>query len=802
MFRNYVVLAIRSFLKDKLVSLINLVGVSVAVAFGMLAVVFVYNELTYDLFHVNAERIYRIRQRSGDQFMSRTAWPLGPAIAREVPNAKVVRIFKARGSVAYGEKSLRFWVSYVDPSFLDVFSFPMAMGDASMPLIDVRSIVITEKVARKLFPGVNPVGKIVTLDEKELYTVTGVLSRLPENSSIEFDCLVPADAADAYLNSWATVGVRTVASAGAPADPGESLKGILRMFPVATTFVLLPEYLKPRNIEDRLPRVVERMWGRQATVAISLSLQPFNEVHFDQQTLGVERSTNPVYIYVFSGIALIVITISCVNFSALAIGRSFLRTTETGVRRVFGARRFQFVSQYLVESVLLALLAFLVGLGFVGAILPSFNSLMGTSISLYGQLGVTTSLSVILLSLVIGLIAGLYPALALSRLQPTDIIGAQLMIRNPGSLMQLMLVVQLAMSMVLMISTLAMKAQLDFIAHKSPGFRTDGVIIVETGQLSETSPGLVEAFVDRLATYPIVTGVTRGRHPLSNRQGSGGFVKAEGRTVRGVETIGVDYGFLETLRIAILEGRDFSKSIPADREAVIINQALMRQFGWQSASDKILEWNGNRDVPIVGVVRDFHFRSLHEQVRPAVIFLDPDFCDIAFVLSTSDEDRQVLDILRKEWNDIAPLQPFRAKFLEDDLKNQYKKDGKWLDVIQLLAFLALGLACFGTFGVTGFSVARRTKEIGIRKVFGAPIPRLMAHLSIDYIRILILATIFAGVIAYFSLRQWLQSFVYRVDLIEPIITGAVLTFAFVMFTVSYKTYRAATANPANTLRDE
>ena len=800
MFRNYFVLAVRNFLKDKLVSTINLVGISIAVAFGMLAVVFAYNELTYDLFHANSERIYRIRQKSGDQFMSRTAWPLGPAIASEVPNAMVVRIFNSRGSVAYGERSLRFRVSYVDPSFLNVFSFPMAVGDTSMALADVRSIVITEKVARKMFPGVNPVGKVVTLNENEPYTVTGVLSRLPENSSISFDCLVPADAADAYLNSWVTLGVRTVPAAGASSDPGESLSGMLRMFPVATTFVLLPEYLKPKDINDRLSRVVEKMWGRQATVAINLSLQPLSEVHFDQHTEGAERSTNPVYIFVFSGIALIVIAISCVNFSALAIGRSFLRTTETGVRQIFGARRFQFVSQYLVESALLALLAFLVGLGLVGAVLPSFNSLMGTNISLYGQLGVTTSLSVLLLTPVIGLLAGLYPALALSRLQPADIISAQPMIRNPGSLMWLMLVFQLAMSMVLMISTLAMKAQLDYIVHKNPGFRTDGVILVETGQLSETSPDLVEAYVERLATYPIVTGVARGRHPLSNRLGSGGFVIAEGRTVRGVETIGVDYGFLKTLRIAILEGRDFSKLIPTDREAVIINQALMRRFGWENASGKYLDWNDNRDVAIVGVVRDFHFRSLHEQVRPGLIFLEPEYCDITFVLSTSNEDRQVLDILRKEWNEIAPSQPFQGRFLEDDLKNQYKEEKKWLDVIQLLAFLALGLACFGTFGVTGFSVARRTKEIGIRKVFGAPIPRLMARLSIDYIKILALASIFAGVIAYLSVRQWLQNFVYRIDLIEPIIIGAVLTFVFVMLTVSYKTYRSATANPADTLR--
>ena len=776
MFRNYMTLAFRSVLKNKLVSLINIGGFSVALAFGMLAVVFVHNEWTYDRFHVNVDRIYRICMGSGDRLISRTPWPLGPAVAREFPDANVVRVYRSRPSIAYGRRSFRFGVRYVDESFLDVFSFPLAKGDALTALRDVRSIVITEKVSRKLFPGENPVGKVVTVNKKKPYTVTGVLSRLPENSSIVFDCLLPADAADESLNSW--------------------------RFSSANTFVLLPQYLVPRKIKDRLSRVVQRGWGQGANAAISLLLQPFNEVHLDQRTLGVERSSNAVYIYIFCGIALIVITISSVNFSALAIGRSLLRAKEAGVRRLFGAQRRQVAAQYLVESVLLALMALVAGLGLMGAILPSFNSVVGTKISMFGQLSVTTLLYVLLLTVAIGILAGLYPALALSRPQPAEVLNARTGSVNPGILMRLLLVVQFAMSMVLMMCALAMTAQLNLLTNKNPGFRTDGVIAVETGRLLEASAGLVEVFEKNITSYPEIIGVARGQHPLSNKLRLEGFARADGMTVHGVETIAVDHDLLKTLEFDLLEGRDFSRSISTDRNAVIINRALMKQFGWRSAKNKTVDWNGNGDAPIIGVIDDFHFKSFHRQVAPAVILLRPEYCNLSFVLSTSDKDRDILDILQKEWHKVAPSHPFRARFLEDDLKNQYKKDEKWLNAIQLPAILALGLACLGAFGLTSFSVAHRTKEIGIRKVFGTPIHRLMARLSIDFTKIVILAAIVAGPIAYLVLREWLQNFVYRIDLIAPVIAGGVLTCAFVILAVSFKTYKAATQNPANTLRDE
>lgn len=776
MFRNYMTMAFRSLLKNKLISLINISGLSIALASAILAMVFAHSEWTYDLFHANVDRIFRVRLKIRDQVINRTPLPLGPAIASEMPDVKVVRVRKGRRSIENGENSFRVSVNYVDPSFLEVFSFPMLMGDASTALRDLHSIVITKDLARKLFQDVSPLGRVVILNTGVAYKVSGVLSTLPENSSIVFDCLLPFNALGESRNSWKVFG--------------------------ASTFVLLPSYMERRYCEDRLPAVVRSGWGNKATATISLLLQPYNEVHLDQYRRGVEPTSNPIYMYVFLGVSLSVIAISCVNYSALTIGRTFSRAKEAGVRRLLGAERRQLVSQYLMESGLLVLLALIVGLGLVGSLLPSFSSVVGRKLSLTGQLNVVTSLCILLLTASIGLLAGLYPALALSRLQSVKVLYARAASVKSGSLMRLLLVTQFAMSMVLIMATVAMAAQLNLLVTKNPGFRTDGVIVVDTGRLLETSAGLVDVYEGKIASYPNIIGVARGQHPLSNRQAIIGFVKAEGRIVDRVENIAVDYGFLKTLEFKLLEGRDFSRLYSIDPNAVIINQALMRRLGWQTAANKVVDWNAGKDAPIIGVVRDFHFKSFHEKVAPAVIFLKPEFCRKLYIVSTSDEGRRTLDILRKEWHEIVPSQAFRARFIEDDLKIQYKKDENWLHAVQLSAILALGIACLGAFSLTSFSVDRRTKEIGIRKVFGATVPRLMAYLSFDFIKIVILAAIIAVPIVYFFLKEWLRDFVYRIDLIVPIIAGGLLTFAFVVFTVSSKTYRAATLNPAKTLNSD
>ena len=777
MFTNYMALAIRSLFKNKLVSLINIGGLSIGLAFGIFAVIFAYNELTYDLFNVNVDRIYRIRVRMGDEFTSRTPWLLGPTIAHEFPDVEVVRVRPGRGSITHREKSFKVAVSYVDPSYFNVFSFPMAIGDASTALRDVRSIVITERVASKLFPRANPVGRMVTLYEKEEYIVTGVLSTFPENSSIVFDCLVAADSATESFDSW--------------------------NFNIATTFVLVPKYLKPLDIEDRLPKVVHKGWGYQSTASMSLLMQPFKEVHFDQRTVGFERTSNPAYMGVFFGIALIVITISSVNYSALAIGRAISRKKEAGVRKLFGCHRRQLVCLYLVESVLLALLALIVGLALTGATLPTFSSLVVTKITLLGHLSVTTFLCLLLLTLAIGLMAGLYPALVFSRQQPVELLNARPEnVMNSGFLLRLLLVIQFAMSMALVMGAFAMAAQLNLLVNRNPGFRSDGIVVIQSGGLRQISPGLVDAFESSILSLPNVISVGRSQHRLDNRSSFSGYATAEGKTIEDVEVIDVGYGFLKTLDIKLLEGRDFSRDISTDRRAVIINQALMKELGWRSANNKVVDWNGNGDAPIIGVVKDFSFKSFHHMVSPAIFCLRPEWGSRSFVRMASMEDRHTLETIRREWHKIAPWQSFRATFLKDELKNQYRKDEKWLNAIKLPAILTFGLACLGAFGLTSFSLAQRTKEIAIRKVYGTPIYRLMAHQSIDFVKIVILAAIFAGPITYLVLREWLQNFVYRIDLTTPIIMGAALTFAIVMVIVSCKTYKAASHNPANTLRDE
>ena len=777
MIRNFAIMAFRCFLRNKLIFVVNLGGFSIALAFGVLAIVYVHNDWTYDRFHVNAPYIYRVCLEREDRFNAVTPWPLGPALTSRFPDLKIVRVHRSGGFIGDGEKSFRVKVSLVDPLFLKVFSFPLATGDASTALRDLRSIVITEKVARKLFPDTDPVGKVVMLNRgsEEAYTVSGVLSSIPENSSIMFDCLLPLDpAGGGMLNSWSVISG-------------------------TTTYVLLPEFVDRSDLQYGLDEIVKRGWGKETKA--SLFLQPLKEIHFDRRIRGVETVGSPGYGYVMLGIAFIVIAIASVNFVALTIGRMSMRTKEVGVRRLLGAKKRQLIAQYLGESILLALIALTLSVVLVDAMLPRFNSLVGTQISLYGQASVTKISYVVTLAVATGVVAGLFPAVVFSRLQPAEVLCGRSIALTPGLLMRFLLVVQSAMAMVLVMGTLAMAIQYTRLIRMNPGFEINGVIVVETGDLVFFSPGVVDVYMKRIAAYPNVLGVARSQHPLNSRYFSRGFVEAEGITIRDVETIAVDHDFLKTLGFTLLEGRNFAREMSSDRRAVIVNEAFKKQFGWHRVSNNVIDLNGNGDHEVIGVVQDFHFRSYHHKVGPAVFFLSPEYCRRVFVRIAS-EERNALDILRKEWEDIAPSKPFRAAFLQDELKHQYKKDRQWLNAVQFSAILALSLSCLGAFALTSLAVAHRAKEIGIRKVFGSTTPRLMALLCSDFLKLTGLATLFASPVAYYTLREWLQSFSYRIDLIVPIIAGGGLTFVIVLLVVSYRTYRGATLNPVATLRCE
>lgn len=773
MVRSYFTLAIRNLIRHKMISVINIVGMSIAMAFVILAFLFVEHEWMYDRFHAHAHRIYRLGLQNRSGMNCNTPGPLGPAVARAFPDVQVARIYHTGGITRYGPRSFRVKLKYVDAAFLDIFTFPLSMGDAASALRDLRSVVLTEEMAQKLGLGAQPIGKVVTIAEKG-YLVSGIATDIPENSSLAFDGLLPFDAAEnPNLKSW-------------------------RARDNTSTYVLLPERAERAQIEARLQDVIRERWEDT-----QLFLQPLGDVHFNRQIRGIEKVSNPIYFVVILGIALIVVLIASVNFIALSIGRSSIRAKEVGIRKLVGAGRRQVIVQHLAESILGALLAMWLGIGVAELLLPSFNAFVGMKLSLLEHGNSSKLLVIGMLSVVVGAMAGLYPAFVFSRFQAVEILTARTKRLSPGVLIRTMGVFQFAMSMALIMGALAMVAQIEFLKNKYVGFDTENLVVIQGyGPEGMLDSKKLYLYQDGISSYPAVIEATRAGHELSNRSSIRGYVKAEGKQI-AVESIGVGHNYLRTVGLDLLEGRDFSKTMETDMDrSIIVNETFVKRFGWQRGAGKtVLTTFSLGETKIIGVVKDFHFRSLHVEVAPVALILRP-VCDRLLVRIAPDEIASTVAMLKTEWEKVAPDIPFRLAFLEDNLASQYEKDQRWFHLIIFSAVLAVCLACLGAFGLTALSVARRTHEIGIRKVLGASVPQLMMLLSRDFIVLLLIANALAWSVAYYFLGEWLRAFAYQIDLTLPLFTGGMLTLAVVLITVSIQTYRTATRDPVQTLRHE
>ncbi len=790
MIHNYMILAIRSLVKNKLTALINVIGISIALAYGMLALLYVHNEWTYDQFHENVDRIYRICLKSPNRINASTPGPLGPAFENEFSGITVSRAYRTRGAAVKGENTFSLELRYVDPEFLDIFLFPLVSGNAA--LHNVRTILITRETAQKLFPNTNPIGQTITLRPTQWmsiegspapkgkdHIISGILKDIPKHSSLQFDGLLPFDAAtETHLNTWGFTG-------------GTS------------TFVMFPEAMTLQQVQDRLPDIGKTLADKAGYPgAFQFFLQPLKDIHFDQSVRGPEPVSNPTYSYVLMGIALIIILVSGTNFSVLTIGLSSTRSKEVGIRKLFGAHRQQLIGQYLGESIILSFLALGLGIVLAELMLPSFNALMDKELALK-YIDLTTILYVLVLTLTIGTISGFYPALVLSRFQTVEILSARIASLKPTFLLRILLILQFALSTVLLIGSLTMTWQIEFLKNKNLGVYTKNVVLISSYDLEDIFPNAIDVYKDKIAAYSQIIGTTRVGHVLSNRTKIRGWVKSEGKKLDGIETIYVGYDFIKTMNLRLLKGRDFSRSIDDKDNAIIVNEAFVKRLGWENGAGRMIsDIDGNGPATIIGVIENFHFRSLHHTVAPATLILYPEMCSYLLVRISPDDIPKTMDFLRKEWQRIAPSTNFKFTFLKDDIDRQYRKDQRWFSTIRFSAIFALCLASLGVFGLTTLSMAKRNQEIGIRKVLGASVNQLMVLLSKDFIKLVILANVIAWPVAYYTLSPWLQVFAYRIDLMLPMTLGSVIALIVVGVTVSIQTYRAATDHPVNALRHE
>ena len=787
MFRNYLIVAYRNLVRHKAYSAINIIGLAIGISFSILTILYVRHEWSFDAFHEKADRIYRVYTKGevgeGSVAMATMPGPLGPALAEAFPTQmqRVVRIHTTSRTFKFEDRSFRRRIAYVDPGFRDVFTFPMLKGDPETALDRKDAIVITEKTARRFFGREDPIGKSISFtrdSEVRQPVITGILKDIPATSSIQFDCLQSFENVEDALDTWNMVSNTSI-------------------------YVLLHEPVNVAALEGLFPRFVKWSWPIMGEKQ-EMKLQPLSDVRFSPKIRAPEPATDRAYSYILLCVAVLILFIACVNFTSLALARSPSRAREVGIRKVAGARRLQVIAQFLSESILLGLVALAVGLVLAEVLMPLFNSLMAHELSLVANLDGSAVAALIGMAMIVGLFAGSYPAFILSGFVPIYVLNDRSRIVGAGVLSRFLLVFQIAMSAALVICALVVTLQLDYLRNKPLGFDSEHLIGVwQAGKLRDQGKDGIEPYRDALLSHHAILGVTGMFHLMDNRQQSRGGVVYDGTDIKGVEIFYVDYDFVPTLDIELIEGRNYSRDLGKDVAAsVIINETLARQLGPGSPIGKTLRFFD--EMTVIGVVKDFHFRSLHHKIGPALLKCEPEYPFSRLVVRVRPDDIPgTLAYMRDRWEAVTQSSGFRYFFLDESIDRQYRTEERLHRIVGYGTLLAVFVACLGAFGLTAFAVTRRTKEIGIRKISGASVTDVVGLLSREFVLLVGAANAIAWPVAWWAMDRWLQDFAYRIDPgVGTFVLGGLLTLAVVLLTVSTRTIRAARANPVDALRYE
>lgn len=810
MFRNYFVIALRNLLRHKLYSTINVFGLAIGIAFCILTFLFIQHELSFDNFHEKADSIYLIHKLEKGTDDPRGIWVATPLQLKDVllehfPEIEqVVRVDPdiATGTdVRYGD-NIHFGQSglFVDPAFLEMFSFPRLVGDLKRALRDPTSMVMSRQMAQIFFGDEDPLGRRVAIrlgDGSEDFVVTAVVE-VPENTSLHFD----------FLLSFEKKLQEGLAK--------NSHWGRSNYF----TFIQLPEQIRPTDFEKKLPALVETYWGEKVKRArksiqeydLQLKLLPLVGLHLHPEICyRLVPPSDPSYSYILSGIALSVLMIACVNFMNLSLGLSSTRFKEVGLRKVMGALRPQLIKQFWGEAILLNLFALFLGIVLVELALPIFNDLVHRQLAMeYSSMW----LILLALVLVVGLVTGSYPALVLSGFHPVTILKGQLRFGGSNWFTRGLVVVQFALSIILVVATLQMAEQMAFLRTRGLGFDQEQVVVIDTGDWStglhkNERSRLLEIYRQAAVQYDDITHVSAADMSFGKGGEGGTSGVYQGREI-SCRVHNVEYDFLETLGIALREGRSFSRVFPTDaQESILVNEMMVRIFGWDTAlGKKVPILRGMQPLGskrIIGVVRDFHRQTLERAIQPGVFELQPGgtYLRYVFIKVGPGDLPGTLSLLKEKWVQVAPDRPFIFSFLDEDVEQSFRASERWTRVTRYATLFALFVACLGAFGLSSFMVTRRTKEVGIRKVLGATTGNIISLLSREFVQLVAIASLVAWPAAFFAIREWLQRFAYRIDMGFGIfVIAGISTLIIVVATVSSQAIKAALSNPVDALRYE
>lgn len=785
--RNYLTVATRSLIKQRIHSSINIIGLSVGLSISLLITLFVVNELSYDRFHKQADRIYLLPM----------TWNFGATVSPTGLNCSVggpfmketfsqvesfVRLTSTSKSFYKGEVIVKEENGLVvDSTFFSVFSFPLLTGIEKQALVAPYTIVLSQATAEKYFDNWNEaIGKTMLDSNGKEYTVTGVVADVPQNSHIQFD----------YLISFSSIRGATTPSW----DNSQFM-----------TYLLIHKNSVIEEVLPHIPNELAKKFGEGTQAIIALDIVPLKDVYLFNKKYPLPNTSDIFYIKIFSIIALMVIIIATVNYINLSTSRSMERALEVGVRKVMGAQKQQLFFQFMTESLIVTSLSFLLAFGIARVLLPFFNFIAGKSLSMEGLLTPTNILMLIAFALGISLLAGMFPALIISGYSPIRAMKGKFNTAASGvQLRKYLVVLQFGISIILIICTLTVSSQMQYIKDIKLGFEKEKLVSIGLDSLSRTR---IKLFKDAVAQEPTIHGVASSTQLPIRLTFQTKINTKEGaeEDFRMINVWGTDKDFIHTTGLTLLEGNEFSAASAPDEWQVILNESALAFFGWtaeEAISKELTFWGSTGKVR--GVVKDFYFSSVHKEISPLVIFTGDDnsFHNVLIVNSSSSSG-ETISILEKHWKEINPDVPFVLSFADERYAHMYKNETRLAHIVNIFAALAILLSALGLFGLASYTIASRTKELGVRKVLGASVSQLLVMVSKDFVKLVFIAFVLAIPVSYYFMQDWLSRFAYSVNYSWLLVAASgVLALFIAACTVSYHSLQVAKNNPVDSLRNE
>lgn len=790
MFRNLLKTSVRYIRKHAGYSLLNVLGLTLGITSALFLIIYVSDELSYDRYHENAERIFRVSStitETDDQFTWNVAQiPFGPQVARDYPEVESFSRFINMPRAAYKFEDKEYIEEdffYADSTVFDIFTYKVIKGDAKSAVRDPNKIVLTETAAGRYFGESDPIGKILT-EGTNTYEVTGVIEDVPTNSHFRFEALAARNNLPKELGSWGNFGV--------------------------FSYLLLPEGLDPTAFETKIQGMydahMKSIFG-PLNIKIEYILEPIIKIHLYSTNANEPEPTGSIsYVYIFAIVAVFLLLIAAMNYMNLATARSTRRAREVGLRKVVGSRRSLLIMQFLTESVLLTVLSLILSIVLLLILLPSFNTLAGKSF----DIGILTSpvvlISVLMVIIVAGIIGGSYPAFVLSGFSPGTVLKGEITQGSAGALFRkILVIIQFTISVAMIVCTMVVFRQLNFLKEKDQGFNQENVLSLQLNnrQMINKYPVLKQQLLEN-EDIKFVTSTN-----TAMGEGSAKVIfnmeTDQGMAQRGINFAVVDHDFIDALEIKIVEGRDFRQDMPSDTlTGVVVNETLAKRMAWSEPIGKKVELgDGNAiNARVIGVMADYHQTGMYNEIE-SLMLVYRELNNIVYVKLSGNNMEQTLSFIESTWKEVLPDQPYSYSFLKERFNRQFEADEKRGLIFTIFTILAILIACLGLYGLASYMVEQRTKEVGIRKVFGASEGVVVRLISKDFLILVGISILIALPVAYYFMSNWLENYIYRTNIGIPLLVlAALLTVAITFITISYKAYQAALTNPASSIRTE